>query len=77
MVRLTLIFKDKDTGAPIAFISFTVDGKIGASDKDGVAEMDLPEGTYMLRVRHPFYEPVTMSVKVPGSYTIHLRSVHL
>jgi len=77
VARLRLTFIDKETRAPIAFLSCTVDGLVTASDPNGVVDVDMPAGTYTLRVRHPFYEPLTQSIAVPGEYRFELRSVHL
>jgi len=77
MARVIITFIDKDTRAPIAFLSCVIDGQITASDTSGKVAIDLPAGTYTLRVRHPFYEPVTQNITVPGTYSFELRSVHL
>jgi len=75
LLRIKLV--DADSGAPIAFVTVAVDGAVATTSQNGVAIFDLPEGTYTVQARPPFYEPLKKTVKCPGSYTFELRSLHL
>ncbi len=77
MAKLVIRLVDADSGAPIAFVTVAVDGKTEVTDTNGVAEFELPEGTYTLHAKPPFYHPVRTTVKCPGSYTIKLKSLLL
>jgi len=68
---------DAQTGSPVAWTSVWIDGVVATSDVNGYWRLDVPPGTYTLRVRSPVYAPVTMTVSAPGSYTIRMSRITL
>jgi len=68
---------DAQTRSPIAWTAVWVNGAIATSDVNGYWRVTVPAGSYTLRVRSPVYEPISMPVSAPGSYTIPMRRVTL
>ena len=77
MPELRIRLVDKDSNAPIAFVTIAVDGAVATTNMDGVAVFDLPVGEYVVQARPPFYEPLKAKVRSPGFYTFSLRTTHL
>lgn len=71
---------DADTKRPIPFINVSVGGYMDSTDQNGVYELQIPEGIYDLRIRAPFYEPITQTITVKEPKTeinITLRNIGL
>jgi len=75
LLRIKLV--DADTGAPIPFVTVGIGGYTVVTDTNGVAEVDLPPGTYIVHAKPPFYRPLRETVTCPGEYTFRLKSLLL
>lgn len=68
---------DEVTGTPVPYMGVTVDGYPAVSDPGGRFRIDMPAGTYTMKVRSPAYAPVTLRVSVPGTVEVRVRRVLL
>jgi hypothetical protein len=55
---------DYNTGAPIEGAYVYLNGYTGFTGKDGIAVIDVPLGTYELRVTHRDYDPLATKVSI-------------
>jgi len=65
---------------PLYGVSVSIDGKTTSTDPRGVARLIVPPGKYILKIRSPDYEPITMIIQVGEKdieIPVHLRKVHL
>lgn len=65
---------DADTGRGIAFITVALDGKVTATNSQGVFSFIVPPGTYTLRIRSPFHQPITRTITV-GNTDVDLGTI--
>lgn len=57
---------DADTKKPLAFVTIGLDGKVTSTNTRGEFNLLVPPGEYVLRIRTPFHEPFTKSIRVVG-----------
>jgi hypothetical protein len=55
---------DYDTGRALSEVAVHLDGWSGISDADGLVSVELPAGSYWLKIRPEFREPWTERVEV-------------
>lgn len=76
MARIVIAVRDKETHAPIPFVAIEVNGYRTFTGVDGMAYLDVPEGTYRLIVRSLAYRPVTLTVRAPSTVRVELERAH-
>ena len=79
MPEITVKVIDAEINKPLFGVVVAVDSKVTATNHEGIARIIVPPGTYILKIRSPFHEPVTQKIEVTKDMTIEakIRPVHL
>lgn len=79
MPELVVKVLDYDTGKGLFGVLVALDSYVTGTDHTGIARIVVPAGRYTLRIRSPFYEPVTDDINITRDMTItvKLRKLHL
>lgn len=74
---MTVRVVDANTGAPLAGALVTACGAAATTGTGGVARLDVPPGTCVVRVTKSGYSPASQAVSVvaPSSVTVRLVPV--
>ena len=65
------------TGAGLAGVTVTVDGKTATTGSDGIATFTLPEGTYTVNLQKEGYQPKSFTFALSGDNSITLDLLSL
>jgi uncharacterized membrane protein len=68
---------DAITKKPVANATVQVDTKVYTTGSDGTLALDIPEGSYTVKISHPSYLTKTLTVAVPMAETQKITLIPL
>jgi len=76
MAVLRGMVRDKTTKAPLPWVLVMLDGYSTTTDRAGLYSIEVPTGTYTLKVRAMRYRPYTVTIDLPEERT-YTRDIEL
>lgn len=74
---LTVKTIDSSSGAGLASVTATVDGRTETTGPDGIATFNLPQGTYTINLEKDGYQPKSFTITISGDNLITLDMLPL